>query len=119
MDGLHAGLAVVTGIAVVLLLAASVAAAVGWAGGRLWLDRAVLAQAVVALVAVASGLVLLATGARPADPLHFLYAVVLAGLALTVRAAAGRRPTRRVGGWLVMGSLVLGGVLVRAIMTGG
>jgi hypothetical protein len=119
MDGLHAGLAVVTAIGVAVLLVASVAAAVGWNGGRLWLDRAVLAQTVVALVAVASGLVLLATGARPADPLHLLYAVLLAGLALGVRAAAGRRPTRRVGGWLVLGSLVLGGVLVRAFMTGG
>jgi hypothetical protein len=119
MDGLHAGLAVVTGIAVVLLLAASVAAAAGWSGGRVWLDRAVLVQAVAALVAVGSGLLVLASGARPADPLHFLYAVVLAGFALTLRAAAGTRPTRRVGGWLVLGSLVVGGVLVRAFMTGG
>jgi hypothetical protein len=119
MDGLHAGLAVVTGIAVVLLLAASVAAAAGWSGGRAWLDRAVLVQAVAALVAVGSGLLVLASGARPADPLHFLYAVVLAGFALTIRAAAGTRPTRRVGGWLVLGSLVVGGVLVRAFMTGG
>jgi hypothetical protein len=109
----------VTGIAVVLLLAASVTAAAGWSGGRVWLDRAVLVQAVAALVAVGSGLLVLASGARPADPLHFLYAVVLAGFALTVRAAAGTRPTRRVGGWLVLGSLVLGGVLVRAFMTGG
>lgn len=119
MDGIHAGLAIVTAIAVIALLVASIAAASGWSGGRLWLDRAVLGQTVVALVAVASGLVLLATGARPADPLHFLYAAVLAGLALTVRTAAGRRPTRRVGGWLVLGSLVLGGVLIRAFMTGG
>jgi len=59
MDGLHAGLAVVTGIAVVLLLAASVAAAAGWSGGRVWLDRAVLVQAVAALVAVGSGLLVL------------------------------------------------------------
>jgi hypothetical protein len=119
MDGLHAGLAVATAVAVAVLLVASVAAAVGWSGGRRWLDRAVLVQTVVALVAVVSGLGLLVTGLRPADPLHFLYAALVAGLALVVRAAAGRRSTRRVGGWLVLGSLVLGGVLVRAFMTGG
>jgi hypothetical protein len=119
MDGVHAGLAVVTAVAIAVLLAASVAAAMGWSGGRLWLDRAVIVQTIVALVAVASGLVLLAAGAHPVDPLHFLYAVLIAGIALGVRAVAGRRATRRVGGWLVLGSLVLGGVLVRAFMTGG
>jgi hypothetical protein len=119
MDGLHAGLAVVTAVTGAVLLAASIAAALGWSDGRLWLDRAVIIETVVALVAVGSGLVLLATGARPADPLHFLYAALIAGLALGVRAAAGRRPTRRVGTWLVLGSLVLGGVLFRAFMTGG
>jgi hypothetical protein len=119
MSGLHAGLAVVTAIAVAALLVASIAAAVGWSRGRLWLDRAVIVQAAVALVALLSGLGLLLTGSRPADPLHFLYGAVLAGLALIVRASAGRRPTRRVGTWLAVGSLVLIGVLIRAFMTGG
>jgi uncharacterized membrane protein len=79
----------------------------------------IVAQALTALVAAAAGLVLLVGGSRPADPLHFLYGAVLVGLALILRAAAGRRPTRRVGTWLVLGSLVLVGVLVRAFMTGG
>ena len=119
MSGLHAGLATVAVVGVALVLAASVAAAAGWSRGRRWLDRAIVVQAATALLAALAGLVLLAGGNRPSDPLHFVYAALLVGLALAVRAAAGRRPTRRVGVWLVLGSLVLGGVLIRAFMTGG
>jgi hypothetical protein len=120
MDGLHAGLAIVTGIAVVLLLAASVAAGGGLVGrggsgsiGRCSRDSR-----------RARGRRERAPRARDRAPgppiqLHFLYAVVLAGLALTVRGGCRPRPTRRVGGWLVLGSIVLGGVLVRAFMTVG
>jgi hypothetical protein len=118
MDGIHAGLAIVAAVAVGLLLVAGLAAALGRSDGRLWLDRAILLQAGTAAAAVASGLVLLVAGHRPGDGLHFLYAAVLAALPLGLRVAAGRRPTRRVGWWLVLGSLVLGGVLVRAFMTG-
>jgi len=119
MDGIHAGLAVVAAVAVGLLLVASVSAALGRSGGRLWLDRAILLQAGTAFAAVASGLVLLGAGHRPTDALHFLYATVAAAHPIGLRLAAGRRPTRRVGRWLVLGSLVLSGVLVRAFMTGG
>jgi hypothetical protein len=119
MSGLHAGLALVAAAGVGLLFGASVAAAAGWSRGRIWLDRAVLAATAGALAAIGSGVALLAGGDGPADPLHFLYAAVLAALPLGLRAVAGRRPTRRVGRWLALGSLVLGGVLVRAFMTGG
>ncbi|HEX5013447.1 MAG TPA: hypothetical protein VFV72_04735 [Candidatus Limnocylindrales bacterium] len=119
MSELHAGLAVVAAIGVGLLFVAAVAAAAGWTRGRLWLDRAILVQAATAAAAVATGLGLVIAGSRPDDPLHLLYGLVLVALALVVRAAAGHRPTRRVGVWLVLGSLVLGGVLFRAFMTGG
>jgi hypothetical protein len=118
MDGIHAGLAIVAAVAAGLLLVASVSAALGRSDGRLWLDRTILLQVGTASAAVASGLVLLVEGHRPADGLHFLYAALAAALPLGLRLAAGRRPTRRVGWWLVLGSLVLGGVLVRAFMTG-
>ena len=119
MSGLHAGLAVVAAIGVGLLFLAAVAASAGWSRGRPWLDRAMLIQVATAAAALVTGLLLLIAGNRPADPLHLLYGVVLVAIALVVRAAAGRRPTRRVGVWLVLGSLVLGGVLFRAFMTGG
>ncbi|MFL5768663.1 MAG: hypothetical protein ACJ765_01140 [Chloroflexota bacterium] len=118
MGGLHAAAAVVSAGTVALLLAASLAATVGWSRGRLWLDRAIAVQVVATLAAVASGLLVLADGSRPAEALHFLYAIVLAGLPLGLRAIAGRWPTRRVGTWLVLGSLVAGGVVIRAFMTG-
>lgn len=51
---------------------------------RHWLDRAILAALGLVAVNIAAGLVLLVTGARPADALHFLYAA----LALAVLPAA-------------------------------
>jgi hypothetical protein len=119
MSGLHPWLAIVAVGGGVVLAVGAVAAAAGWSGGRLWLDRAVLVQASTALAAALSGLLAALSGGLPADPLHLLYGAVLVGFPIGLRLVAGRRPTRRVGTWLVLGSLVVGGVLVRAFMTGG
>jgi hypothetical protein len=118
MAGLHAVLAAGAALGVALLLAAAVAASAGCGRGRHWLDRAILVQAGAAAAAGVTGIILLPGGNRPTDPLHFLYGAVLVALPLGLRLVAGRRPTQRVGSWLVVGSLIAGGVLVRAFMTG-
>lgn len=87
------------------------------------LDRAVLA--VLGSVAVADllGVVLLLTGARPADPLHFLYgAASLVALPIAILfgartpAADGSRVRRDT--WTVVGAIVLLGILFRLYATG-
>ena len=114
-------------------IALAVAAAWSWVtgrrtGGRLdhrfAVDRLLLA--VEALVAVEIGLggLLLATGGRPADPLHLLYGVA-ALVTLPIGWAWGGRPDRagpatrsRRDGWLLLATLILLGVELRLVMTG-
>lgn len=81
-------------------------------------------RAYVRLLAVAvalegvAGLLLIATGHRPASGLHVVYAL-LSGLAAAASLAAGRTGDRHEAQWLagaMLGVTLLG---VRAVMTGG
>ena len=100
----------------------------GWqsAGGRdhrFAVDRAVLL--VVALVGLNDllGIVLLATGRRPTDPLHLLYGVAVLATApigwwLGGRSGSGRAATRlRRDVWLLGTAVVLIGLELRLFMT--
>ena len=112
----HRLIAIVAGVAAAATVVAVVVRA--WLGrpGRLAVDRLILTALVVIAANVVVGLVLLGTGSRPADPLHFLYAVV-ALLALPVVRFWGALERRRALA-LGIGALVLVGLVVRLFQTG-
>jgi hypothetical protein len=102
------------------------AAAIGWAvllvlskraGGPAF-ERFQAAVVSLLIVGAASGLVLLATGARPTDGLHVLYAIVAIGLIPLARSFLGRASERARGALLIGAFVVLGGVVYRLFATG-
>jgi hypothetical protein len=88
---------------------------------RAWaVDGLALVVEVGIIIAAGVGPLLLATGHRPADPLHLVYAAVAvlsmpAALAVAMsRGSTGAARDR----WLMVGALVLVGVSVRLLQTG-
>jgi hypothetical protein len=80
---------------------------------------------VVGSVAVAEliGVALLLTGARPADPLHFLYgaaALIVLPVAISFGARTSSVDASRIrrDAWTVVGGIVLLGILFRLYATG-
>lgn len=75
---------------------------------------------VVALlvVAAASGLLMLMTGARPADILHLLYAALAVGLIPLARSFLGALRGRRAGVLMIVAFAVLGAIVYRLFATG-
>lgn len=115
MESVHRLLGLALALASIAVIGLSAAGWLPRPPARLWVDRAILVALGVAIVAAVAGLVVLVGGTGPADPLHFLYAVVaLAALPLARFWPAPRR--RR--GLLLLGALVLGGVVVRLFQTG-
>ena len=112
----HWALAVAVGASGVIVAAV----AIGWSRfgrpGRLAVDRAILVAIAVAIVAIGSGLLLLAAGGRPADALHFVYAAA-AIAALPIARFAGVFASRR-GLAVVVGAVVLVALVVRLSQTG-
>ncbi len=117
MTTLHLARGVLVAVAVG---ATFVTVAVGFVAGyrpRL-VDRLILLDLGAVAGAVVVGALLLVTGERPADPLHFLYAVV-ALLAFPVARYFGRSGTsRRRTTIMAIGCLVAAGVVARLFMTG-
>jgi hypothetical protein len=113
---LHLLVAILVAICGGLLTAIVVAGSVlGW-DVRFPRDRAILAALALTTLGIALGLVILATGGRPADPLHLLYAGVALVLLPVVRfwdRLAGHRALA-VG----LGGLVLAGLVLRLFQTG-
>lgn len=119
MPELHR-LAAYAAVAVALLLLAIVLLSL--ATGRLrrfGVDRLVMLGMGVIGLAGLVGLVLLATGHTPADPLHLLYGPVAFVTLPVARYLARQGSERRRTLWMLLGSLVLCGVLLRLFMTGG
>jgi hypothetical protein len=122
---IHVILAVVAGGGTVTLLLAGAIAAAGRRIARTLVD-ALLVIVLTAIVAGAgTGGLLIASGPGPAEVLHTLYAgvaLVALPLARIVGARrdppAGRSTSHGIGRWLVAGSLVTLGVLLRLGMTG-
>jgi hypothetical protein len=117
MASLHVALAWSVVASIVALAAIAGLVAVGRLRGRRWLDRALLVQLGLSLLAVLTGALTVPSG-PPREPLHFLYAVVV-----TVGPATGRwighgRADRSVGRWVAGGALVSLGAVVRSFMTG-
>lgn len=127
--GLHVGAALAAAGAALALTIAGAVAALGGSVRRRSLDRILLAGILGALVAIASGPLLLAGGRTLADPLHALYATVVllagpvsrgAAMRDTVLARASRRlASPGLGRWTVAGGLTTLGALLRLWMTGG
>lgn len=118
MDAIHLALA--------YLSVAGVVAGVGWSAFLAWTGRAggplyerfQAGIVSVLVVAAASGLVILAVGARPSDGLHLLYAAVAVAVIPLARSFFGRADSRRAAGLLVVAFVVLGGLLFRLFTTG-
>jgi amino acid transporter len=88
---------------------------------RFAVDRALLLLLGVTAVAIVLGGVVFASGSRPADALHLLYAVVAlvaapVGWWLGGRGGGGRRSRR--DGWLAVAALLQLGIELRLFMTG-
>jgi hypothetical protein len=117
LGGLHAAS---FWVATALTLALAAAALFDLASRRLHrvaLDRLVLGLLVALVAADGFGLAMFATGSRPADPLHLVYGIA-APVVLGVARWLGRPvDLRRRAGWLALGALVLGGVLLRLVTT--
>lgn len=118
LDGIHRLLA----YAVVAITVAGIGWSVllvftGRAGG-LAFERFQAAVVSVLVVGAASGLVLLATGARPAEGLHLLYALVAIALIPLARSFFGRANGRAAAVLLLAAFVVLGGVMYRLFTTG-
>ena len=129
MTDLHQLLGILVVVATVALLAAG-----GWSGlatrrsggtrdHRFAVDRLVLVVIGLVLANGLVGLVLIGTGARPADALHLLYgpaalATLPVGGWLSRRASAGAAAPHRREAWLVVATIVLLGIELRLFMTG-
>lgn len=105
---------------------AAIAAGIGWslilavagrAGGPAF-ERFQAATASILIFAAASGLILLATGARPADGLHLLYAIVAIALIPLARSFVGGASARAAGVLYVAAFVVLGAIVYRLVTTG-
>ena len=85
---------------------------------RFAVDRSLLVLEGLIGLSLVLGLILLAAGRRPADPLHFLYAVVAL---VTVPAGGwwgGGGGRRRRDAWVAVFAVVLLGIEARLLMTG-
>ena len=119
---------VVVAAALAVIASATLSAVVGRRSGgrrdhRSAVDRAVLAALGSALAAALIGAVLLVTGSRPADPLHYIYgpaALIALPLAIWIGARATRAGSSRVRRdvWTAGGGLVLLGIVLRLFATG-
>ncbi len=70
------------------------------------------------IVGAASGGLLLVSGARPADGLHLLYALIAIGLIPLARSFLGRSTGRGAVMLVLVAFVVLGAVLYRLFATG-
>ena len=118
MSGLHQALGYATAAAAVLLLAA---AALGLAAPerlRVWLDRAILVALVALGIAALSGLPLIVLTGGPADPLHFLYAVIGPGLIVVARYLGHDVDRRRRALYMAVAAITVLAVIYRLFTTG-
>lgn len=118
MDAVHRliGFATVAAVAIGIGWSALLVIA-GRAGGPRyeWFQAAVVS---LVIVGATSGLLLLASGARPADAIHLLYAVIAIGLIPLARSFLGAASGRGRIALLLVAFVALGGILYRLFTTG-
>ena len=122
---IHVLLALATAALVVALAIVALGAAVGRSVSRTVLDRLVLAVILASAVGAISGLGLVLLDRSASDLLHLVYGVATVVILPVARISASRRTPRgtlptaqALGRWLLAGSIVTGGVLLRLAMTG-
>jgi len=87
-------------------------------GGGPAFDRFQAAVVSVLFVGSVSGVALLASGMRPTDGLHLLYAAVAMAMVPLARSFTARSGQRATAALLVSAFLVLGALLYRLLTTG-
>ncbi|MBI3747316.1 MAG: hypothetical protein HY262_00480 [Chloroflexi bacterium] len=118
MDTLHLVLAYLAVAGVAIGLAWSAFLVVTRRPGGPTFERLQAAVVAALIVGAASGLLRLASGARPADGLHLLYAAIAIGLIPLARSFTGRASGRGPAVFLLVAFVVLGAVLFRLFTTG-
>ena len=118
MEAIHRLLAYVAIPLIVAGIGWSVTIAVASRPGGPAFERFQAAVVSVLLVGSAGGLILLATGARPTDGLHLLYAAIALALIPLARSFTGRARGRGAAALLLAAFVALGGVLYRLFTTG-
>jgi hypothetical protein len=81
-------------------------------------DRLATIALLAVAVTIAGGLGLLAGGARPREPLHFVYAVLALGLLPVSTSLSARWEPRRRGIVRLLGALIALAVILRLFATG-
>lgn len=113
----HRVLAYGTVAAVAVGFVWSLALAVRGRPGARVFDRYQFLIVGIGLVAAMAGAALLASGSRPRDDLHLLYAALAIGIIPLARSFLGGQDSRRPA-FIVLAFVVLGGVLYRLLTTG-
>jgi hypothetical protein len=112
----HQLIAPLVAAAGIVLIAVVVVASMRHRPARFATDRVILAALALVALGIATGLLVLFTGSRPADPLHFLYAGV-ALILLPVARFWGRLERYR-GPALGIAGIVLAALVLRLFQTG-
>lgn len=118
MEAIHRLLAYAAAAAAVLGLAWSCAVALRGRPQARTFERFQAAVVSVIIVGAASGVLLLLTGASPADGLHLLYAGVAVIIIPLARSFSGQMSDRRTALALLLAFAVLGAVTYRLFTTG-
>ena len=103
-----------------------IAAGIGWSvvlavtdrPGGVAFERFQAGVVSLLIVGIASGVILLATGTRPADGLHLLYAGIAVVMVPLARSFTGRSRARGSAVLLLVAFVALGAVLYRLFTTG-
>jgi hypothetical protein len=118
MDALHRLLAYAAVAGVVIGIGWSTTLVITRRAGGPAFERLQAAVVAALIVGVASGLIMIAAGARPAEGLHLLYAVIALALIPLARSFLGRAGGRAPAALLLVAFVVLGAVLYRLFTTG-
>ena len=117
MDAIHGLLAYAAVAGTVAGIAWSLALAVSGRAGGPGFERFQAAVVTVLLLGSVSGLVMLASGARPAEGLHLLYSILAVALIPLARSFLGRASGRGASALLLAAFVVLGAVVYRLFTT--
>lgn len=118
MDAIHRLIAYAAVAGVVGGVGWSVALAISGRSGGAAFERFQAAVVSLVVVEAAGGLLLLAAGARPANGLHLLYAVIAIALIPLARSFLGRGSGRGATALVLVAFVVLGAVVYRLFTTG-
>ena len=118
MDPIHRFIAYAAIAGIIVGIGWSVVLTVSGRAGGPRFERFQAALVSVFVVGAASGLIMLVSGARPAEGLHLLYAAIAIALIPLARSFLGRASGRSATVLLLVAFVVLGAVVYRLFTTG-